>query len=368
MKISLEFLSEKLDDIVFFNLKRDIKISGKIILDKEVPIPLMIASVKDKLNDSDPEFTQNEIIDGIVFLLGLDNKFKHKSYYKEILLNIDENSLEKIANQILMDIIDANKISSFIKLVGINNLGFENDLLYLNIARLAFEIDQVNKNKNYILISKIIFEKLMNSNEELPLPYYYMGYYYYNKGDYSKAKEFWEIAMDKGLPEEHRSDLVEIFHKLEGNLIYEKGYKLILNGRYDEGLEKLLSLKDEYDQWWNLYFFIGLGYRFKQEYDRALHYFEYALNLNSTNVDIMNEIGICHTLNGNNEIAIEVYNKALELKPENYEILCNLGIVYLNTGDDKTAEIYIKKAFELNPKDEVTAKWMQHIKSNKSIE
>jgi len=368
MKISLEFLSDKLDDIVFFNLKTDIKINEKIILDKEVPIPLMIDSVKDKLNDSDPEFTQNEIINGIIFLLGLDNEFKYKSYYKEILVNIDVNILEKIANQILIDILDKNKISSFIKLVGIKNLGFENDLLYLNIARLAFEIWQKNKNENYVLISKIIFEKLINSNEEMALPYYYMGYYYYNKGEYSKGKEFWEIAIDKGLEDEYKAELVEIFHKLEGNLIYEEGYKLILNGRYDEGLEKLLSLKDEYDQWWNLYFFIGLGYRFKQEYDRALHYFEYALNLNSKNVDIMNEIGICHTMSGNNELAIEVYNKALELKLENNEILCNLGIAYLNSEDAKAGEFYIKKAFEINPKDEVTIRWMDYIKSNKSIE
>ncbi|MBN2259514.1 MAG: tetratricopeptide repeat protein [Clostridiales bacterium] len=362
--INLSFLKEKLDQIVFFELMKDIELKNGFILDKKFPIPLLLESVKDKIYDSNPVFSQSEMTDGIIFLLGLDPKFKYLAYYKELLLGIDENILEILSAEILNEITLENRLDSLVKIVGIHHLGLDDENLMINIGRLSNDIYIENENEEFNNLSRRIFEYLLEKNVFSPLPEYYLGYFYYNKGMYSKAKSLWENSFDKGLEENQQLELIEIFPKLKSKIIYEEGYELILKERYDEGLEKLLSVKDEFSEWWNIYFFIGLGYRFKEDYRSAIHYFNRALEINDDNVDTMNEIGICYTMLGEYEKAIEIYSNSIVLNPENHETICNLGIVYYNKGDLKLASKFIQKAYEIAPDDEVTKIWIEYL--NKS--
>ena len=73
-------------------------------------------------------------------MLELDPKFKHKDYYKELLVKIDDNTLEVSAGNILKNIMPDNQIESLIKLVGVFNLGFESEDLLINIGRLNLDI------------------------------------------------------------------------------------------------------------------------------------------------------------------------------------------------------------------------------------
>ncbi len=366
MIISLDFLGEKLDQIAFFELMKDIELGNRITLDKNIPLPLVVEAVKDKIYDSDPSFSQTELIDGIIFLLGLDSKFKHKDYYTELLLKIDDNILGISADNILKNITPVNQIDSLIKIVGLFNLGFESEELLVNIGRLSLDIYRENSIEDFNDLGRRIFEHLLKKESTSPLPEYYLGYYYYNKGIYSKAKYLWEISIDKELDEQLRIELAEIFPKLQSRMIYEDGYELILKGRYDEGLEKLLFIKDEFSEWWNVFFFIGLGYRFKEEYQSAIHYLNRALELSEENVDIMNELGICFTMTSEYEKASEIYRKAIVLDPTNHELICNMGIIYFNKGELDLARKFFNQAHDLNPEDEITKQWMEHIDKQSS--
>ena len=361
MKIKLEFLKEKVELIVFLELKKDLKMGTNIKIAMDIPIPILTETVKGKIYDSDPSFNQNELVEGIIFLMGLDSEFKYHEQYKDLLVKIDPNILEILANQLLKNINEESKVDSLIKLVGIYNLGLNEEMMLINIGRLAVEIFNSNEDSQYNQLSHRIFNNLIKNESVNALPYYYMGYYYYNKSQYSMANKYWEESMALELDEIHRLDLIEVFPKLKLRMIYEDGYEMILKGRYDEGLEKLLSIKDEFSQWWNLFFFIGLGYRFKEEYSRAIHYFERALELNSSQVDIFNEIGICYTMMNENKEAIDIFVKALVIEPKNSEILCNIGISYYNIGNIEMANKFIEQSFELNPDDEITLQWLKHL-------
>ncbi|MCD6436555.1 MAG: hypothetical protein J7L15_09295, partial [Clostridiales bacterium] len=216
-------------------------------------------------------------------------------------------------------------------------------------------------------LSKSIFESLLRKESKSPLPEYYLGYYYYNKGLYSKAKNLWEKSIDKELNDELRLKLVEVFPKLQSRMIYEEGYELILKGRYDEGLEKLLFIKDEFSEWWSVFFFIGLGYRYKEDYNNAIYNLNRALELNEGNVDIMNELGICFTMIDENEKASEIYRKAIVIDPTNHELICNMGIVCFNKGQVDLARKFFNQSYELNPKDEITKQWIEHINKKFTI-
>ncbi|MEA3423734.1 MAG: tetratricopeptide repeat protein [Bacillota bacterium] len=366
MIIGLEFLSEKLDQIAFFELMKDIEFGNRITLDKNIPLPLVVESVKDKIYESDPSFSQTELIDGIIFLLGLDPKFKHKGYYRELLLKIDDDILEVSAGNILKNIVPGNQIDSLVKIIGLFNLGFESEELLLNIGRLSIDIYRENGVEDFNDLARRIFEYLLKNESTSPLPEYYLGYYYYNKGMYSKAKYLWENSIDKELDEQLKIELVEIFPKLQSRMIYEDGYELILKGRYDEGLEKLLFIKDEFSEWWNVFFFIGLGYRFKEEYQSAIHYLNRALELSGDNVDIMNELGICFTMTSDYDKASEIYRRAIVLDPTKHELICNMGIVYFNKGQLDLARKFFNQAYDLNPEDEITKQWMEHIDKQSS--
>ncbi len=366
MIIGLDFIREHLDEIAFFELMKDIELKNGTILDKNIPMPLVVDAVKDKIYDSDPSFSQTELIDGIIFLLGLDPKFKHKDYYTELLLKIDDNILEVSAGNILENIRPDNQIESLIKLVGVFNSGFESEDLLINIGRLNLDIYRENGVEDFNGLAKRIFEYLLKKETTSPLPEYYLGYYYYNKGLYSKAKFLWDNSTAKDLDEQRKIELIEIFPKLQSRMIYEDGYELILKGRYDEGLEKLLFIKDEFSEWWNVFFFIGLGYRYKEEYQNAIHYLNRALELSADNVDILNELGICHTMISDYDKASEIYRKAIVLDPTNHELICNMGIVYFNKGELDLARKFFNQAYDLNPEDEITKQWIEHMAKQNS--
>ena len=362
MKLNLEFLKEKLDSLVFVELKTDIKMTSNTKIDKDIPLPILADIVREKIHDSDPSFSQNELVDGIIFLLGLDPVFKYKEDYNRLLHSIDKNILEILTNQILTQIEDENRVNSFIKLAGICHLGMDNETMLINIGRLAVEIANMNEDEEFNQFSYRLFKYMQKKETKEPMPYYYLGYYYYNLGHYSEAKKLWEESIDRDLDDVHKSDLIEVFPKLKSRLYYEEGYNLIFKGRYDEGLEKLLAIKDEFSEWWNLFFFIGLAYRFKEEYVRALYYYERALEIDPSQVDVFNEIGICHTLSNENDKAIAIFNKALAIKPDHHEILCNIGIAYYNLGNIEIAKEFVKRSYQIEPEDEITKQWMGHLK------
>nr|WP_252187763.1 tetratricopeptide repeat protein [Anaeromonas frigoriresistens] len=141
---------------------------------------------------------------------------------------------------------------------------------------------------------------------------------------------------------------------MEDDVQYEQGYNLILTGKSQEGLEKLLPLTEDNGDWWNLLFIVGLGYRQLGNYNEAIRYFHKVLILKPNQVDALNEIGLCYANLGKFDEAISKFDKAIEMRPKEYQILCNRGMTYLQEGNIDKAETDIEKAFEMNPKDEIT--------------
>jgi tetratricopeptide (TPR) repeat protein len=359
--IRLDFLKDHLESLGFLELKKDLRYTEKLLLKKEIPLPFKVAAIKEKLYDSLPGFKQEELIEGIIFLLGLDPEFKFREAYQGILLALDEKILPIISEGLLEDLDEENQEETLIKLVGVTRLGFAPQMLRIQIGRIALALDTGRETRDFLNLARDIFADLIREGTDSPLPYYYMGFYYYHTGAYAKAKKAWQKSLAMSLPEAFDSALIEIFPELENKIQYEEGYDLILKGRYQEGLEKLLPLKESYDDWWNYLFFIGLGYRMLEEYPKAIHYFERALALSPDNLDILNELGISFTMDRNFEEAGRVYHQALLLEPGNSEILCNMGILAYSKGNDALAMEFFEKARNINPADEITLQWIDHL-------
>ena len=196
-------------------------------------------------------------------------------------------------------------------------------------------------------------EQVTNLDPNFALAYYHLGYHYYNQNQYIKAKVIWEEALKLGLDEEFTAEVQDNLGKMYSKVEYEEGYTLVFQGKFEEGLEKLLPLEEKYGDWWNLLFMIGLAYKNMGEMDKAKEYYEKILRMKPQQVDTLVELALCEASSLNMNRAIELLEAAAKLK-EDPEILCNLGMAYLNVGNFDDANYYIERAYELNPEDEVT--------------
>ena len=203
-------------------------------------------------------------------------------------------------------------------------------------------------------------EKIINMDENFALAYYHLGYHYYNQSQYIKAKVIWEEAMKLGLDEDIIAEIQENIGKMDYRVQYEEGYTLVFQGKFEEGLDKLLPLEEEYGDWWNLLFIIGIAYKNMGEMDKAILYLEKILIIKPKQVDTLVELALCEASSFNMDRAVELLEQAAKIK-EDPEILCNLGMAYLNTGSIDDAIYYIERAYELNPEDEITISCMREL-------
>jgi len=171
----------------------------------------------------------------------------------------------------------------------------------------------------------------LKSDDEV---YYNMGYVYCNKGNYDKAIECYEKAI------ELKPDKNEAYNNM-GNAYYNKG-------NYDKAIEcyeKAIELKPDKDK---AYYNMGNAYYNKGNYDKAIECYEKAIELKPDDEAYYN-MGNAYENKGDYDKAIECYEKAIELKPDKNEAYNNMGFAYENKGDyDKVIECY-EKAIELKP-------------------
>ncbi len=363
------FLKSKVNEFVFIELKDDEKLKAKgfpSIKNTPLPIPIneVVGRVKEDINISDISLLK--IIEGMIFLTGIDSNFIHNETYKNFLQAFDKNIDDTIVKQGLKYVDIEKKIEGLICFKSSLHLNSDNlDALY-NYGRCCEELSKGNEDEDKF--SKAledealeVFEKIASEYPDFPLSYYHLGFYYANKSLYKKAELTWEIFIEKNEDENKEMEVLQMLAKLDPKIKFEEGYNSVLNGEPGKALEILLPLGDVYPEWWNLLFFIGLAYRYLEKYTDALKYFEQILNIEPSQGDTLNEIGLCYISSGKVLEAKKYFKKALIVNNDDPEILCNLGVSYMENGEYEKAEEYLKKSFDINPEDDVTQACMQKL-------
>ncbi len=362
----------KLDEVVFIELKPNAKaeVSGKA-LDTKVPLPIMFKDVLNKVDGaSASDITGGNLIKGMAFIISIDEEFLHKKYYHDLLIAMDEN----VGLYLLKHAFDlansGQKVNALIyfkaSLMFINE---EIDVLS-NYARCCIELAFENEETEAVFTdeAKEVFESLASRYPEHPYAFYQLGFIYSNEDEFKKSEEAWLKAIENNVGENEKLEIITKLHDLHAKIKFEEGYKLVLNERPQEGLEILLALEPEYVDWWNLMFFIGLGYRMTKEYDLALKYFAKVMELNTGHVTTYNEIGLCYMTMGRFTEAIKAFTEALKMDHDNSEILCNLGIVHIQLEDYNEAEKYFLKSNKKDPEDEITISWIKRLNELRLLE
>lgn len=366
-----EYLKQKTENLSFIELKEDSFIDVKgYKVDKSVPLPMIVDELISEIKEgrAQDELQMKSFVQGIIYTIGIDPDFKYFDVYKKILYSYDE----KIESYILfrgLKYIEENDLDEamvyFSCLVNIdseNITGLYNFALVLEEkAKKYYSNKDTQRGDIFLIESTRCYESIMDIDPTFAIAYYKLGYHYRYFKQFRKAKILWEKLIEIDDDEDRIEDVNQQLSSIEDDVVYEEGYSDILRGKIDEGLEKLLPLEEEYTDWWNLLFMIGLGYRQKGDFHEAIIRFEKVLALYPNQVDALNELGLCFAQQGKYHEAAEKFTAAINLKPRDYEILCNRGMAYLQLGNIQKAVEDINKAYEINSDDEITRACMEQI-------
>ena len=135
------------------------------------------------------------------------------------------------------------------------------------------------------------FEMLTEEHPRFAQGYYYLGYAYLNMGLYTKAdiawKNFIRFSRNGKDKKEIRTRLAQIAEPLR----IETGYNKIMAGRYEEGIMDLEPfLRSRFNDWWPLYYYLGVAYEMTGARADAVSAFKKALQLNGSHIETMREL------------------------------------------------------------------------------
>lgn len=258
----------------------------------------------------------------MAFVIGCDPTFQYKENYIAYILRAFD---KRFAEGLIADGVEG---------------AARNDFEYACIQfRAAMQIDPDNANAYYCygrackdayeageeeeLVGRFkaesleAFEIATLKNPQLAEAFYFLGYGYVNLGLYIKAKLTWEDFMKLSADEELKKEIAQRLEQLEQPVEIEKGYNLVLAGKYEEGIEALsVYTEGQYADWWPLWYYLGAAYAALERDDEAVASFLQVLRFSPSNAEAMEELVKLYEKLGDEEKAAK-YRTKLEIVSEN---------------------------------------------------
>lgn len=364
-----KYVLDKAEELVFITIDKseDLGLIGYDVPKEGIKIPIksnvLVKSIKD--NKAQEEINIMSMIDAMIYLEGIDPDFIYNVEYDDLIETFARKSnfdymdyMGYMSNQAYSkgEIRDALVyIRAYLRMEPDDIMGLYQYAIICQELSLRYQKDEDVKAMNDFLLEALAsLEKIIGLDDSFALAYYQLGFHYSNQNQFVKAKLTWDRALDLGLDDETRTDIMENLAKIDHKVRYEHAYNLVFQGKAEEGLQDLLDLESQYPDWWNLLFIISLAYKSLGDLGQAKSYLEKILITRPTQVDTLVEMALCLAQEANMPGAIDYLTRAAKLKKDDPEILCNLGMAYLHNGEEDEARYYIERAYEIDPTDEVT--------------
>lgn len=353
------YFSQKLSSILFLDVKKEklMKLFN-VYLSENIYMPIKSSKLIESIKKGDPleEIPIFLFIEGMFYVLGIDENFKYSDDYKKMLLSMP-SSISFIKGIIFNEVKKESYEDAFIFLKGLVQVeeSRENYDKLLSLAENIRLKDSSFKNEELYIIEKA---KIFDNN---PSPYLYEAIIKREEGDYESALFSINTYLSKG--GEKTLEVSEFIHSLNNIIDYERG-KELLDEDADRALKLLIPLLEEYGDDASLYYYIAVGYRILGNFEKAIYYLNEALAINDVLVEVVNELGINYASLEDYNTAIKYLRKAFEAT-KSVEICTNLIMCYLNSGDIEQAKNHLEIAKKLDSKDEIVIE-LDKIINNKA--
>lgn len=366
-----EILEKSKEELTFIEIKAGtkFKINKKDILLKEkTSFPVFVDEVIDDIKKEEEfkGFKNKNIIEGMLFIIGVDPNFKFKKKYIEML---KESGINPEAY--LIKVINDEDTKVNYKIVYSNallNIGKTDDkkyFIYGNVLEMKgtelFNKEKIKLAEDFMEKAVDYYNKALDENSEFSLSYYKLGYYYRQNNQYLNAKAYWDKFIEYDDNDVRKQEIRDQLEELDYYIQFEEGYQLVLKGYVDKGLDLLIPLLDVFQNWWKLFFIIGVAFRQKQEYEIAKPYFKNVLEINPSQVEAVNELAVCELSTGNYEDAKKYLDEGIKGNPKSTELYTNRAAANIYLKDFGNAEKDVEKALNIEPDNEVAIMLREEI-------
>jgi len=191
-----ELLKDRVNEFVFIEIKDDKRYREKGLPSiKNIPLPIPLKVITEKVMDNEnysPDISLLNIIEGMIFIIGIDSNFMYNTVYKDFLYAFNPNIDEIVVNQGLKYMEINKKLEGLICFKASLYLKDNNLNGLYNYGRAVYELYMDNKENEKL--SKIfegealrVFEDITITYPDCDLAYYYLGFCYSNSKQYKKA-------------------------------------------------------------------------------------------------------------------------------------------------------------------------------------
>ncbi|MCI8608257.1 MAG: hypothetical protein HFE73_01275 [Firmicutes bacterium] len=285
-----------------------------------------------------------DIARNMAFIIGCDPNFSYKENYIAYILRTFD---VKFAEGLINDGIEGAQRQEYdyacIQFRAAMQIDPQNvDALYC-YGRACKDAYEQGEEEDYIGRYKAesleAFEQVTLRRPDFADGFYFLGYGYVNLGLYVKAKLTWEEYMKlTAAPtedsaggealEKRRKEIQARLDSLKEPVEIEKGYNLVLSGRYVEGIDVLSPYKEgKFADWWPLWYYLGMAYSQLSEMEggkedstkmaeEAITHLLHVLQLSPSNIETMEELVKLYRQLDNQEKALK-YEKKIQVVKEN---------------------------------------------------
>lgn len=339
------YFLDKMKNILFLEIKEGSDLSG-YNFKSNIYLPIKAQEVVNKAKEGDnlESIPIHMFIEGMIYVMGLDEDFKFNEEYKRVISHIP-NSTKLIKGIIFKSIKDEKYEEAYVMLKGLMEIEFTQEVL----DKALLLLDEIRKKNSIFIEEERRVIKLAKDLNNYPTPYYYEAILQNEGKQFNEA--LFSINQYIALGGDLTKEVSEFKSALGTIEQYDKGKEIV----YDDpkkSLEILIPLIDIIGDSAELYYYIALAYRILENYEKGIYYLNEALAIDSNYVEVFNEMGINYACLEDYEKAIQYFRKVFEVT-KSIEVCTNLIMCYMNIGDMTNAKNHLDIAEKLDPNDEI---------------
>ncbi len=356
---------ERLDNIKsnlkFLELSEE-KSLGSITIPKGFLIPINRDSVEN-IEGGKFNFNFFHIVQNMLFCVSFCDDSPLNEEYNKFLSEF----FEKTERNILDALLDLRHFDEPLQKAGIL-YGFSKFIdeadPYLMTSYEFIDLHNMEKDDEYINIAKELIIKSFNI-EKRAYSAYLLSYIYHYEKDYVLAIEYAELALSLNPDEKLKTAIENDMKEVSLLLDISTAKELMANNDYVGALNYLKSkLKDDS---WEQNYMMGEIYLALERPEMAFEHLKVALEINPTEPDIYESLGVCSYFLGDVTNSIKFLEHGLKIDPRHIEILKNLATLYSQTSRSDIAIKLLEKAKNFYPQDEEIDVLINRIKERMDL-
>lgn len=319
------------DKLVYLDLKE----SASYGLLNDIALPIYTKDLEGKIitGQMQNKVDLETILQAMIINIAIDPDFKYNENYVEVLEKYIKNITSYTATIAVKERKDDLKALLLTRGGYIIN-PFDVYNAY-NYARLLWPRAFVAKSEykdEFIKEALEILQKIIDQDENFPLSYYELANIYENLGDYIKARNYYNKALNKTDDEAAKEEVRNKLFEINENAEIEESLYYIGKGNYNEAIKRLTRLLSQTARA-DAYYYLGVCYQNIGQYEKSIEAFQDSLDNGGEFRELYNDYAVSLYLDEREIDSLEIINQGLEIFPEDPRLIYNRLQININLGN-----------------------------------